>query len=115
MTVHDGHRLPDAMDDLADRSHTPKVLLADSHYGSADSMTLTDERSIDLKAPVPTARGGSSGRLTLEDFNLDEAGLVLHCPNGIEPVSASAVRAKLLARFDLAICRKCPDRALCPV
>jgi hypothetical protein len=36
MTVHDGHRLPDALDDLADRSLTPKVLLADSHYGSAD-------------------------------------------------------------------------------
>jgi hypothetical protein len=115
MTVHDGHRLPGALDDLADRSLTPKVLLADSHYGSADNMTLTDERTIDLKAPAPTARGGSSGRLTLEDFTLDEAGLVLHCPNEIEPVSTSAARAKLQARFDLAICRECPVKALCPV
>ncbi len=115
MTVHDGHRLPDALDDLANRSLTPKVLLADSHYGSADNMTLADERSIDLTAPARTAKGGSSGRLTLEDFSLDEVGLVLTCPNGVAPVSTSASTAKLQARFDLSTCRECPDRARCPV
>ncbi len=115
MTVHDGHRLPDALDDLADRSLTPKVLLADSHYGSADNMTLAEERSIDLTAPARTAKGGSSGRLTLEDFSLDEAGLVLECPSGVAPVSTSAASAKLQARFDLATCRECPDRNRCPV
>ena len=115
MTVHDGHRLPDALDDLADRALTPKVLLADSHYGSADNMTLAEERSIDLTAPARTAKGGSSGRLTLEDFSLDEAGLVLECPSGVAPVSTSAASAKLQARFDLATCRECPDRNRCPV
>jgi hypothetical protein len=35
MTVHDGHRLPDALDDLPERSLTPAVMLGDSHYGSA--------------------------------------------------------------------------------
>jgi len=115
MTVHDGHRLPDALDDLADRSLTPKVLLADSHYGSTDNMTLADERSIGLIAPARTAKGGSSGRLTLENFSLDEAGQVLKCPSGIAPVSTSASAAKLQARFDLAACRVCPDRTHCPV
>jgi hypothetical protein len=113
MTVHDGHRLPNALDDLADRTLTPKVLLADSHYGSTDNMTLADERSIGLIAPARTAKGGSSGRLTLEDFSLDEAGLVLECPNGVVPVSTSASAAKLQARFDLAACRACPNRAHC--
>jgi hypothetical protein len=115
MTVHDGHRLPGALDDLADRSLTPKVLLADSHYGSADNMTLADERNIDLTAPARAAKGSSSGRLTLEDFSLDEAGLVLQCPNGAAPVSTSASAAKLQARFDLASCKLCPGRAHCPV
>ena len=115
MTVHDGHRLPDALDDLAERSLTPKVLLAEKHYGSADNMTLADERSIDLTAPARTAKGGSSGRLTLEDFSLDGSGLVLKCPNGVAPVATSASTAKLQARFDLAICRECPERARCPV
>ena len=115
MTVHDGHRLPDALDDLADRALTPKVLLADSHYGSADNMALAEMRSIDLTAPARTAKGGSSGRLTLEDFSLDEAGLVLECPCGVAPVSTSAANAKLQARFDLATCRECPERNRCPV
>lgn len=86
MTVNDGHRLPDALDDLADRSLKPKVLLTDSHYGSADNMTLANERSLDLTAPVRTDKGGSSGRLIFEDFSLDEAGLLLECPNGVVPV-----------------------------
>lgn len=115
MTVHDGHRLPGALDDLAGRALTPKVLLADSHYGSADNMTLAEERSIDLTAPARTAKGGSSGRLTLEDFSIDEAGLVLECPCGVAPVSTSAANAKLQARFDLATCRECPERNCCPV
>jgi hypothetical protein len=115
MTVHDGHRLPDALDDLAERTLSPTVLLADSHYGSADNMALVKKSGIALTAPARTAKGGSSGRLTLEDFSLDEAGLVLACPNGVAPTSTSAASAKLQARFDLAICRECPNRNRCPV
>lgn len=105
MTVHDGHRLPNALDDLADRSLTPKMLLGDSYYGSADNMALAENCAVDLVAPACTAKGRSSGRMTLEDFSLDDDGLVLQCPNGIKPVSTSAATAKLQARFDLSICR----------
>lgn len=115
MTVHDGHRLPDALDDLAGRSLAPKVLLGDSHYGSDDNMALAEKRQVDLVAPARTAKGRSSGRLTLEDFSLDDDGLVLQCPNGIEPVSTSAATAKLQARFDLPTCRTCPDMQRCPM
>ena len=113
--MDDGHRLPDALNDLADRALTPKVLLADSHYGSSDNMTLAGKRSIDLTAPARTAKGGSSGRLTLEDFSLDDVGLVLKCPDGVAPVSTSAASAKLQARFDLAICKGCQNKERCPV
>ena len=41
MTVHDGHRLADALDDLSERALTPAVMLGDSHYGSSDNMALT--------------------------------------------------------------------------
>lgn len=127
MTVHDrcpathacmcerGHRLPDALDDLATRSLTPKVLLADSHYGSAENIALAEEGSVGLTAPAQTAKGRCSGRLTLEDFRLDEGGLVLKCPNDIAPVSTSAASAKLQARFDLSICRECPEKTRCPM
>jgi hypothetical protein len=115
MTVYDGHRLPDALDDLTERSLTPAVMLGDSHYGSTDNMTLTRDRNIDLVAPARPAKGASSGRLALEDFILDEEGLVLRCPNDVEPVSTSLAKAKLQARFDLSICRECPDLQRCPM
>ena len=105
MTIHDGHRLPDALDELAARSLTPKVMLADSHYGCDDNMALTKERDIDLVAPARPAKGARSGRITLEDFVLDDQGLVVRCPNDVAPVSVSAATVKLQARFDLSICR----------
>ena len=51
----------------------------------------------------------------MEDFTLNEEGLVLRCPNNVEPVSASLAKAKLQARFDLSICQKCPDILRCTV
>jgi hypothetical protein len=68
-----------------------------------------------ISGSARTANCGSSGRLTLEDFSLDDVGLVLKCPMGVAPVSTSAARAKLQARFDLAICRGCQNRNRCPV
>ena len=115
MTVHDGHRLADALDDLSERALTPAVMLGDSHYGSSDNMALTREQNINLVAPARPPKGAVSGRLTLEDFTLNEEGLVLRCPNNVEPVSASLAKAKLQARFDLSICQKCPDILRCPV
>ena len=108
MTVHDGHRLADALDDLSERALTPAVMLGDSHYGSSDNMALTREQNINLVAPARPAKGAVSGRLTLEDFTLNEEGLVLRCPNNVEPVSASLAKAKLQARFDLSICQNVP-------
>ena len=115
MTVHDGHRLADALDDLNGRSLAPAILLGDSHYGSSNNMALTRDQDIDLVAPARPPKGAASGRLSLEDFILDEKGLVLRCPNNVEPVSVSATNAKLQARFDLSICRECPDIQRCPV
>jgi hypothetical protein len=115
MTVHDGHRLPDALEDLAERQLTPKVLLGDSHYGSAENVLLAEASKVDLVAPARTAKGGSSGRLTLEDFTLDDDGLVLECPKGLSPVSTSIATAKLQARFELSKCRACTDIHRCPM
>ena len=51
MTVHDGHRLADALDDLSERALTPAVMLGDSHYGSSDNMALTREQNINRTYP----------------------------------------------------------------
>lgn len=115
MTVHDAHRLPDALDDLNARSLTPKVMLANSHYGCEDNMILTKEWNVDLVAPARPTKGARAGRVTLEDFVLDDQGLVVRCPNDIAPVSVSGATVKLQARFDLSICWTCPHVQQCPV
>ena len=99
MTVHDGHRLADALDDLSERALTPAVMLGDSHYGSSDNMALTREQNINLVAPARPPKGAVSGRLTLEDFTLNEEGLVLRCPNNVEPVSASLAKSQAAGPF----------------
>lgn len=115
MTVHDGHRLPHALDDLKGRGLLPGILLTDSHYGSSDNLTLSQRHGVDLVAPARPPKGRASGRLTLEDFILDEDGLVECCPAGYRPVSVSAAHAKLQARFDPDICSRCNDKRRCPV
>ena len=78
-------------------------------------MAMTREQGIGLVAPARPAKGASSGRLTLEDFILDEKGLVRRCTNNIEPASTSIAKAKPRARFDFSIRQKCPHTQLCPV
>ena len=115
MTVHDGHRVKDAMVGLETRDLKPATLLGDSHYGASETKAMMRKREIDLVAPMPSAKGALSGRLTLEDFVLDVSGLVLCCPNNIEPISTSTAKARLQARFDLSDCRRCVDVLRCPV
>jgi len=115
MTVHDGHRVDSAMTGLERRDLKPKTLLGDSHYGSNETKSLMQDRGIDLVAPIPSAKGAVSGRLTLEDFALDASGRVMRCPTGIEPASTSAAKSRLQARFDLSDCRRCPDMPRCLV
>jgi len=115
MTVHDGHRVEDAMEGLEARDLKPAMLLGDSHYGASETKAMMRDREIDLVAPMPPAKGSLSGRLTLEDFALDASGLVLRCPNDTKPTSTSAAKARLQARFELSDCRACPDMLRCPV
>ena len=69
MTVHDGHRLADALDDLSERALTPAVMLGDSHYGSSDNMALTREQNINLVAPARPPKGAVSGTVDVGGFH----------------------------------------------
>ena len=62
MTVHDGHRLADALDDLSERALTPAVMLGDSHYGSSDNMApdaRTEHKSRGARATAERRRLGT--------------------------------------------------------
>lgn len=52
-------------------------------------------------------------KLTLEDFELDEHGLVVRCPQGHAPVTTSASADKLQVCFEEATCAACPFHKSC--
>ena len=115
MTVHDGHRLAPAIEDVRQRQVQPQQLLADTHYGSNQNMREMTEQGITLVSPAMSAKGSQQGQLTLEQFELDDQGLIIRCPAGHEPTSTGRGKEKLQARFDAATCRSCPLLSQCLV
>ena len=115
MTVHDGHRVPDALDDLANRHLLPERLTGDTAYGGPDNIAFATQIGVSLLAPICSAKGRAQGSFTLEDFALSEDGRVTRCPQGAEPVATSRSEAKLQASFDLTLCRSCSEKHRCPV
>jgi hypothetical protein len=115
MTVHDSQCLEPAMDDVRDRGVSPQQVLADTHYGSNDHQREMAEQDVELVSPAMAPKGSKRGRLTLEQFQLDDQGLITRCPAGHEPVAASRGKEKLQARFDASICGGCPLLESCPV
>ena len=114
MTEYDGHHLKPALDDVQKRVVGPELLLADSHYGSTDNIALALEQNVTLISPAMTAKGEHQDHLTLEQFEIDEQGLVTRCPSGHAPLSVSAGETKLQACFDPTICAACVHRDRCP-
>lgn len=115
MTVHDGHHVPDALQDLAIRHLLPERLLGDTAYGGPENIALAREAGVSLVAPICRAKGRAQGNFTLEDFLLDDTGCVARCPHGVAPVATSRSPAKLQASFSLTVCRACPEGHRCPV
>lgn len=115
MTIHDGHRLAPAVKDTRRRAVEPQQLLADSHCGSNELVRKMAEQGVTLISPAMSAKGSKQGQFTLEQFELDNQGLIIHCPAGHQPLTTSLGREKLQARFDAATCQGCRLLAACPV
>lgn len=113
MTDHDGSALAPALEDTTRRGVRPEELLADTHYGSADGVAHAKRKGVDLVAPAMTAKGKRQGKLTLEDFKLDDDGCIERCPEGHAPLETQASKTRLQATFDASICKVCPVRKRC--
>lgn len=84
--MHDKDALEPALDDTSQRGVKPKELLADSHYGSSECLQKGCKRDVDVVSPSMPAKGKQQGKLTLEDFELDDEGRVILCPQGHAPL-----------------------------
>jgi Sec-independent protein translocase protein TatA len=114
LTMHDQDALEPAIDDTSRRGIQPQELLADSHYGSNDCLATGGELGVEIVSPAMPAKGTRQGKLTLEDFELDDEGRVLRCPLGQAPVETSVANVRLQVLFDRLICGCCPRRRDCP-
>jgi hypothetical protein len=114
MNVHDGSALDPALADAESRGIKPEVLLGDSHFGSDENLQEAAARGVEVVAPAMPAKGSKQGKITLEDFALDERGHVARCPGGHTPLSTSEGEERIQALFDEASCAACPLRAACP-
>jgi hypothetical protein len=115
MTRHDAEALLPALADTAARGMAPKEALGDTHYGVGDNPQKAAERGVELISPAQPPKAYKQGKLSLEDFCLDEQGLVVSCPGGHRPVSVSATEKNYQALFEASACQRCPLRANCPV
>lgn len=113
MTGHDSAHLAPAMEDTSSRGILPDSLAADSHYGSIDNLDHANGDGVELVAPAMPPRGYKKDRLGLENFELDENGLVTKCPAGHAPCSASMGPKRIQARFDAQTCTACQFNARC--
>ena len=114
LTMHDQDALEPALDDADQRGLKPKELLADSHYGSNECLTKGRQRNVEIISPAMTAQGKFQGKLTLEDFKLDDQRRVVRCPTGQEPVERSVADVRIQVLFDSTVCQACPHRDDCP-
>ncbi len=114
LTMHDQDALELALDDVAQRGMRPQQLLADSHYGSKDCLTQGQQRGVEIVSPAMTAKGSRQGKLTLEDFELDNSGRIVRCPEGHALLGISAGIQKLQVVFPQNVCEVCSRCKDCP-
>ena len=87
MTQHDLKSLEPAMASLSARQIKPKEILGDSHYGVKENVKRLASEGVEVVSPAAPPKGYKQGRLSLEDFELDDQGVVLSCPAGQAPVN----------------------------
>ncbi|MBY0585642.1 transposase [bacterium] len=114
LTQHDQDALFPAIEETTKRGIMPGELLADSHYGSNESLSKCTTLGVEVVSPSMPAKGTRQGKLALEDFQLDDEGRVLRCPTGQAPKEASVADARLQVVFDPVICAGCPRKNDCP-
>lgn len=114
LTQHDQDALAPALDDVAGRDVKPDQVLADSHYGSNECLKQGRQRNVNVVSPSMPPKGKQQGKLTLEDFELDDEGRILRCPAGQTPVETSVADVRIQVLFDRDVCGDCPHKNRCP-
>jgi hypothetical protein len=116
MTIGDSKAVEPAplCQDTAERGVRPRLLLGDTRYGSENSHRKLSNEGVQLVVRTQPPKGYKKGKVTLEQFQLDEKGLIVKCPVGQVPISATSGKAKLQAVFSADTCGVCLHQKGCP-
>ena len=111
--VQDGSSLEPALANAEARRIKPEIVLADSHYGSNENLKEAKQQGVEVVSFSMPPKGSKQEKLTLERFELDDAGQVVRCPQGHAPVMTSVGADKIEVLFAAAPCAACSLHQSC--
>ena len=107
MTIGDSKAVEPAFQSTAERGIRPQLILGDTRYGSKENHLKLGKENVQLVVRTQPPKGYKKGKVTLEQFQLDESGLIVSCPAGQTPISSTAGAAKIQAVFAPEACSNC--------
>ncbi len=113
MTIGDSKAIRPAVQDTTTRDIKSQLILGDTRFGSEENHRRLREEGLQLVTPTQPPKGYKKGKLTLEQFQLNEQGLVIQCPAGQTPISTAAGEVKIQTVFRSETCGTCPYRDSC--
>ena len=114
----DQEALEPMLDQLAEQDRTPAVLYTDAAYGRDENVVEAERRGVDLQSPVSGMPPQDTGKLTVDDFVVDDRSeTVSRCPNGCVPISSTHDCDKSRTRtvMNTSDCSACAFLCQCPV
>jgi hypothetical protein len=109
----DAHALIPAIESSKKRSLAPDKLLADTLYDGDENVQEAKELGIEVISPAKSTK--EKDGITLSDFNVNEKGAIVSCPQGHVPVKRKTKKTRHTVAFDSHYCHTCPFQETCPV
>ena len=109
----DANALIPAIESSKERGFAPEELLADTLYGSDENCQKAAELGVEVISP---AKGNKEeGSISCSDFEVNEKGEVVSCPQGHKPVKRKVKKTRHTVAFDSRYCSNCPLQETCLV
>lgn len=109
----DAHALIPAIESSKQRGRAPEELLSDTLYGGDENCQKAAQLGVELISPTKSTKEHDG--ITLSDFEMNEKGDVVSCPQGQVPVMTKKKKTRHTAAFDSHHCSSCPVQETCPI
>jgi hypothetical protein len=114
----DGGSLGKVLDDLENNDLLPDTMLADTAYCGDENIQLAESKNVELVGPVAGNSDYDDEKLSVDDFDIDEASEEVRCcPSGHAPHSSvyNEQSGKTVTVMSSEACSRCEFFSQCPV